>query len=78
MVPAAGVIGEAMVALVLAQAFLEKFGGDSLAETQTELRRLHRTGEEVLMVYPIVKYGDPVLETQLRRSRSSTLPNCTS
>ena len=33
-VPAAGVIGEAMVSLVLAQAFLEKFGGDSLVETQ--------------------------------------------
>jgi chorismate synthase len=32
--PAAGVIGEAMVALVLAQAFLEKFGGDSLDETR--------------------------------------------
>jgi chorismate synthase len=31
-VPAAGVIGEAMVALVVAQAFLEKFGGDSLDE----------------------------------------------
>jgi chorismate synthase len=31
-VPAAGVVAEAMVALVLAQAFLEKFGGDSLAE----------------------------------------------
>ncbi len=33
-VPAAGVVGEAMVALVLAQAFLEKFGGDSLRETK--------------------------------------------
>ena len=33
-VPAAGVIGEAMVALVLAEAFLEKFGGDSLGETR--------------------------------------------
>lgn len=32
-VPAAGVIAEAMVALVLAEACLEKFGGDSLAET---------------------------------------------
>lgn len=32
-VPAAGVIAEAMVALVLAQAILEKFGGDSIAET---------------------------------------------
>lgn len=33
-IPAAGVIGEAMVAFVLAQAMLEKFGGDSLAETR--------------------------------------------
>ncbi|MEO8596746.1 MAG: chorismate synthase [Candidatus Solibacter sp.] len=33
-VPAAGVIGEAMVAIILAQAFLEKFGGDSLRETR--------------------------------------------
>ena len=32
-VPAAGVIGESMVALVLATAFLEKFGGDSIQET---------------------------------------------
>ena len=31
-VPAAAVIGEAMVAIVLAQAFLEKFGGDSMDE----------------------------------------------
>lgn len=33
-IPAAGVIGEAMVAIVLAGAFLEKFGGDSLRETK--------------------------------------------
>lgn len=33
-VPAAGVVGEAMVAIVLARAFLEKFGGDSLDETR--------------------------------------------
>lgn len=33
-VPAAGVAGEAMVALVLASAVLEKFGGDSLRETR--------------------------------------------
>ncbi len=32
--PAAAVVGEAMVALVLADAFLEKFGGDSLEETR--------------------------------------------
>jgi len=33
-VPAAAVVAEAMLALVLAAAFLEKFGGDSLAETE--------------------------------------------
>ena len=32
-VPAAGVVAEAMVALVLAELMLEKFGGDSLGET---------------------------------------------
>jgi chorismate synthase len=31
-VPAAAVVGEAMVAFVLADAFLEKFGGDSIEE----------------------------------------------
>ncbi len=33
-VPAAGVVAEAMVALVLVEAALEKFGGDSLSETR--------------------------------------------
>jgi chorismate synthase len=33
-VPAAGVVAEAMVALVLAEAILEKFGGDSVQETR--------------------------------------------
>ncbi len=33
-VPAAGVVGEAMAALVLAEAVLEKFGGDSVSETR--------------------------------------------
>lgn len=37
-VPAAGVVAEAMVALVLAESALDKFGGDSLFET----RRNHR------------------------------------
>jgi chorismate synthase len=37
-VPAAGVVAEAMVALVLADAAAEKFGGDSLAETRRNLR----------------------------------------
>jgi chorismate synthase len=38
-VPAAGVIGEAMAALVLAGAMLEKFGGDSLGETRCNFER---------------------------------------
>lgn len=36
-VPAAGVVAEAMVALVLAQAALEKFGGDSIGETRRNM-----------------------------------------
>lgn len=37
-VPAAGVVAEAMVALVIANSVLEKFGGDSLAETKRNLQ----------------------------------------
>jgi chorismate synthase len=37
-VPAAGVIGEAVVALVVAEAFVEKFGGDSMAEVVRNYR----------------------------------------
>ena len=37
-VPAAGVIGEAMVALTLADAYLEKFGGDSMSELERNVR----------------------------------------
>jgi len=37
-VPAVGVIAEAMVALVLADAMLEKFGGDSLGEMRHNYR----------------------------------------
>ncbi|GAA1951620.1 chorismate synthase [Brevibacterium antiquum] len=36
-VPASGVVAEAMVALVLAEAVVEKFGGDSVAETKRNL-----------------------------------------
>ena len=36
-VPAAGVVAEAMVALVLANSVLEKFGGDSVGETRRNL-----------------------------------------
>ncbi len=47
-VPAAGVVAEAMLALVLAEAVLEKFGGDSVGETRRNaeayLRRLAERG----------------------------------
>jgi chorismate synthase len=36
-VPAAGIVAEAMVALVIANAMLEKFGGDSITETKRNL-----------------------------------------
>jgi len=45
-VPAAGVAGEAMVALVLADAFLQKFGGDSLAETRRNFDNYARQIDE--------------------------------
>jgi len=49
-VPAAAVVGEAMVALVLADAMREKFGGDSLGEMRTNheayLERLGRRGRK--------------------------------
>jgi chorismate synthase len=38
-VPAAGVVGEAMVLLTIADFVLDKFGGDSLAETRDNLER---------------------------------------
>jgi chorismate synthase len=45
-VPAAGVAGEAMVALVLADAFLQKFGGDSLAELRRNFDNYARQLDE--------------------------------
>ena len=43
-VPAAAVVGEAMVSFVLADAFLEKFGGDSIDEIA---RHYDATAEQV-------------------------------
>jgi len=45
-VPAGGVAGEAMVALVLADAFLQKFGGDSLAEMRRNFEGYGRQIDE--------------------------------
>ncbi len=52
-VPAAGVVAEAMVALVLAEAVLEKFGGDSLRETRANASAyLARLDERALQSGP--------------------------
>ncbi|MCZ6833485.1 MAG: chorismate synthase, partial [Acidobacteria bacterium] len=37
-ISSAGVVGEAMMALVLADAFMEKFGGDSMTEVARNFR----------------------------------------
>ena len=55
-VPAAGVIGETMVALVLATAFLEKFGGDSIDET----RRNYEAYLKQLRDYPSTSSPRPL------------------
>jgi chorismate synthase len=46
-VPAAGVVGEAMMAIALARAFLDKFGGDSIEE----IRRNHQAYLEYLKTW---------------------------
>jgi len=45
-VPAARVVGEAMAAVTLAEAYLEKFGGDSLSQLQDSLRAYERSLQE--------------------------------
>ncbi|HEY3713603.1 MAG TPA: chorismate synthase [Jatrophihabitantaceae bacterium] len=55
-VPAAGVVAEAMVALVLAEAALEKFGGDSVRETRRNAAAyLTRLTERGLTAAPAVE-----------------------
>ena len=48
-VPAMGVIAEALTAIVLADAMLEKFGGDSLARDAAELRRVRGVAGRALV-----------------------------
>lgn len=47
-VPAAGIVAEAMVALVIANSILEKFGGDSITETKRNLDSYLASIPEVL------------------------------
>lgn len=46
-VPSAAVIGESLLALVLAQAVLEKFGGDSMHELAPRVRAWRKTGTSI-------------------------------
>ena len=48
-VPAAGVVAEAMVNLVLAEAVLEKFGGDSLAEVSRNIGSYLKSADPTLL-----------------------------
>ncbi|MCS7185617.1 MAG: chorismate synthase [Armatimonadetes bacterium] len=58
-VPAAAVVAEAMVALVIADAVLEKFGGDSMAELKTNINRFR----ELIRKW-MVGQGDEDFETK--------------
>jgi chorismate synthase len=51
-VPAAAVVGEAMVALVLADALVEKFGGDSVAELERAMQAWTSTVREQFAAKP--------------------------
>lgn len=51
-VPAAGVVGEAMVAWILADAMIEKFGGDSLSELVDHLEATRARWKEMLARRP--------------------------
>ncbi|QEW00036.1 chorismate synthase [Microbacterium caowuchunii] len=59
-VPAAGVVAEAMVAVVLADAVLEKFGGDHVAETRRNLEAYLAAIPETLRTRA---ESDPALRT---------------
>ena len=46
-VPAASVVGEAMIALELCSAFLDKFGGDSMAQVRDSVEAYQRRLDDV-------------------------------
>jgi hypothetical protein len=66
-VPAASIVGEAMVAIVLAAAVLEKFGGDTMPDLISLLEGVPAAAPDQpdagarLMLRPLVRYGDPAL-----------------
>ena len=60
-VPAAAVVGEAMVALVLADALVERFGGDAIADLERAVAASTEAVRGALprsMIRPILRYGE--------------------
>jgi chorismate synthase len=53
-VPAAALVGEAMVRLALTAPILEKFGGDSMAETLDNLTRATAAAKAMFATEPAV------------------------
>ena len=83
-ISAAAVVGEAVVSLVLADAFLEKFSGDSLGEIErnyaTATDRLQarfsapaapRRRERERVIRPILKFGEAAAARRARRTSAS-------
>ena len=75
-VPAAGVVGETMMALVLASEALRKFGGDSVAGIRAQPRRVPRVaGMKHLILVGLMGTGKTTVGERARRdsgARSST------
>ena len=73
-VPAAGIVAEAMVALVLADAVAEKFGGDSVPETRRNVQSLPRQPADPVSAGPLVVLVGPMGVGQVHR-RASCSPS---
>ena len=73
-VPAAGVVGEAMVMLTLADAMLDKFGGDSMAETKDNLDRYREriSAPSPVAEWPATRWRRRPVETTARRAPAGT------
>src|SRR3954467_11383171 len=68
-VPAAGVVGEAMVAFVIADAYREKFGGDHI-----DLYQVHRPEDDTDVEDTLSALTDLVRAGKVRYIGSSTFP----
>ena len=67
-VPAAGVVGEAMVALVLADAYRQKFGGDHIDDVLAGRARLQREDRVALVLIGFMGAGKSTLAARLAQA----------